>query len=237
MCYKLITFDFTGTLMRFRIPPHVQYEKIANLYGVEIKNNQAFRKNFKTAFKTVANEHPNFGCNTNLHWTQWWVKVVKNTFIGAGVEDSQHLDAIAWHLIKLYSTTEGWEVVPGVKKVLHLLKQKGKRLGVISNMDPRLNNILHEAGLIHNFEFILTSYEAKCFKPQAGIFKLALEKYSKESTKPSESCHIGDSYKEDYLGAVQAGWGAILVNESSNSLDINKWCANFEEFDDTLLTA
>lgn len=115
------------------------------------------------------------------------------------------------------------------------MKQKGKRLGVISNMDPRLNNILQEAGLLHNFEFILTSYEAKCFKPQADIFKLALEKYSKDSIKPSESCHIGDSYKEDYLGAVQAGWDAILVNESSNSLDINKWCANFEKFDDTLL--
>lgn len=39
--------------------------------------------------------------------------MVKNTFIGAGVEDSPHLDSIAWHLIKLYSTTEGWEVVPG----------------------------------------------------------------------------------------------------------------------------
>lgn len=54
--------------MRFRIPPHVQYERIASLYGVEIKNTQAFRKNFKTAFKTADNEHPNFGCNTNLHW-------------------------------------------------------------------------------------------------------------------------------------------------------------------------
>ena len=67
-------------------------------------------------------------------------------------------------------------------------------------MDPRLKNILQEAGLSHYFEFVLTSYEAKCFKPQADIFSLALEKYSKEYTKPVECCHIGDSYNEDYLG-------------------------------------
>lgn len=108
----------------------------------------------------------------------------------------------------------------GVKRVLHLLKQKGKRLGVISNMDPRLNNILQEAGLMHNFEFILTSYKAKCSKPQAEIFKLALENYSKECTKPSESCHIGDSYNEDYLGKNVAyrNW------EFQSTKPINRCC-------------
>lgn len=82
------------------------------------------------------------------------------------------------------------------------MKEKGKRIGVISNMDPRLNNILQEAGLRHYFEFVLPSYEAKCFKPQVDIFRLALEKYSKEYTKSVECCHIGDSYNEDYLGKL-----------------------------------
>lgn len=68
MSYKLITFDFTGTLMRFRIPPPVQYEKVASLYGVEIKNKEMFKSNFRTAFQTVNKEHPNFGASTQLHW-------------------------------------------------------------------------------------------------------------------------------------------------------------------------
>jgi hypothetical protein len=68
MGYKLITFDFTGTLMRFRKPPTVQYENIARLYGIEIKNKKAFHDNFKKAFKTVNEVHPNFGASTNLHW-------------------------------------------------------------------------------------------------------------------------------------------------------------------------
>ena len=122
----------------------------------------------------------------------------------------------------------------GVEKVLQLLKEKGQRIGVISNMDPRLYGILQEAGLQHYFEFILPSYDAKCSKPHIDIFKCALEKHSKEPTMPNECCHIGDTLNEDYLGAIQAGWNAILVNPS-NSQDSIKCCKDFEELRTHLL--
>ena len=48
-----------------------------------------------------------------LHRTEWWLRVVKQTFVNAGVEDNHQLDSTAWHLIKLYGTTEGWELIPG----------------------------------------------------------------------------------------------------------------------------
>lgn len=68
MNYKLITFDFTGTLMRFRIPPATQYEKVAHLYGIKIKSKEEFQNKFKTAFQNINKAHPNFGASTNLHW-------------------------------------------------------------------------------------------------------------------------------------------------------------------------
>lgn len=49
-----------------------------------------------------------------LKRTEWWLNVVKRTFISAGIHDSPNLDATSWHLIKLYGTTAGWEVVPGI---------------------------------------------------------------------------------------------------------------------------
>lgn len=45
---------------------------------------------------------------------QWWLTVVKSSFINAGVVDSPSLDATSWHLIKLYSTLQGWEIIPGI---------------------------------------------------------------------------------------------------------------------------
>lgn len=105
-------------------------------------------------------------------------------------------------------------------------------MGVISNFDPRLNGILKEAGLYHLFEFVLPSYEANTFKPHPTIFQIALERYSKEATLPNECCHIGDTYKEDYVGATQAGWNAILINELSPPADSILWCKTIKELDE-----
>ena len=104
----------------------------------------------------------------------------------------------------------------GVEPVLEQLKKDGLRLGVISNIDPRLEGILQQAGIRHYFEFALSSYEAGCAKPDSKIFQIALEKYSKQATDPTECCHVGDTFKTDCIGATQAGWNAVLVNELPN---------------------
>ena len=51
---------------------------------------------------------------------QWWLTVVKSSFINAGVVDSPSLDATSWHLIKLYSTLQGWEIIPGIYNICSL---------------------------------------------------------------------------------------------------------------------
>ena len=114
MLFKLVTFDFTGTLMRFRVLPPLQYVEVAKMYGFEIPDRQIFSQKFRSAFQTVEKEHPNFGASTNLPWTQWWLKVAKLSYTNAGVPDNPKLTSAAWHLIKLYSTTQGWEVIPGI---------------------------------------------------------------------------------------------------------------------------
>ena len=47
--------------MRFRLPPPVQYENVAKMYGIEIRNKELFKNNFKHAFQTIEKEHANFG--------------------------------------------------------------------------------------------------------------------------------------------------------------------------------
>ena len=87
----------------------------------------------------------------------------------------------------------------------------------------------------HFFEFSLSSYEASFYKPQPEIFHVALEKYSKFETRPEECCHIGDSVKEDYQGAVEAGWNAIHLNESKSSdANLKNWCPHLKALDSLL---
>lgn len=123
-----------------------------------------------------------------------------------------------------------------MEDTLNHLQSKGLKMGVISNMDLRLGPILQQAGLMHHFDFALSSYEARCAKPDQRIFSIALEKYSSQSTtpiQPLQCCHVGDTYKTDYIGAVQAGWKAVLINQLSDAPEACQ-CKNIGELNSLL---
>ena len=69
--------------------------------------------------------------------------------------------------------------------------------------------------LHHYFRFILTSYCAGFVKPDSQIFHLTLDKLDNGRIKPQEVLHVGDTPEIDYLGAVNAGWNAILVHQDA----------------------
>lgn len=56
---------------------------------------------------------------------------------------------------------------------------------------------------------VVTSEEARAYKPQIDIFKYALKKYA---LKADEVVHIGDSVTSDVLGAKAAGIDSIWLN-------------------------
>ena len=84
------------------------------------------------------------------------------------------------------------------------------QIGVLSNFDSRLEQILRATQLHHYFDFFLTSHECQVSKPHQDIFRAALQS-AKNPIQPAQALHIGDSYHLDFVGAVNAGWNAILV--------------------------
>lgn len=61
------------------------------------------------------------------------------------------------------------------------------------------------------FDFVATSYEADCEKPNPKIFKYA-EKISKQKFAPEEALHIGNEVEKDLEGAAAAGWSSLLIS-------------------------
>lgn len=215
MSYRLVTFDVTNTLLKFRTSPGQQYAKVAHLYGVKADADKLSRT-FKREWKELNVELPNFGANANnntcksMTSTEWWKVLVSRTFLSAGYPlDSQSLTAISSHLIKMYRTSACWDNRPGAREVLHSLKQKqGLSLGVISNFDDSLHSVLSNTGLLPFFDFVVASYNAGCYKPNSEIFQVALQH---AKCMPNEAVHIGDDWQLDYLGARKAGWDALLL--------------------------
>lgn len=218
MYYKLITFDVTNTLLKFRVSAGQQYAKVGSLYGVNADPDKLTAA-FKTQWKILNNEHPNFGANTvkpsdsPITSSEWWKKLVFQTFCTAGYPlNNKNLNDIADHLIQIYNTSVCWDVRPGAKTMLENLRKQKVSLGIISNFDERLHNVLSDTGLLHLFDFVLASYIAKCYKPQTEIFNLALDIIK---CAPSQAVHIGDDVHLDYLAARKAGWDALLLKQDS----------------------
>lgn len=210
---RLITFDVTDTLLKFRSSIGEQYGEIGALYGVLCDNN-SLATNFRAHWYKMNREHPNFGLGSGLGWEKWWKMIVVGTFKDAKfhIEDKK-LDAIATHLIQAYKTSSCWQHCYGAIELLEHLQAKKIPIGVISNFDPTLDVTLENVKLRDYFNFILTSYEVGVEKPNSGIFDEAVRASGLKDLSPHECLHIGDTAATDYLGAKNSGWHGVLVHD------------------------
>ena len=94
---------------------------------------------------------------------------------------------------------------PNVQKLLSLLRKKGIRTGVISNMGfsgrsltRRLKGLFPE----HNFDFVISSADCLLRKPNRRIFEMGLQM---GGCRAEESWFLGDNLRCDVAGAASAG--------------------------------
>jgi putative hydrolase of the HAD superfamily len=107
-------------------------------------------------------------------------------------------------------------IIPGAKECLQVLKDKGYKLGLISNTGRTpgkvLRQMLREIDLIQYFEELTFSNEIGLRKPHPAPFIHTLKILSAQS---SEAVHVGDHLKSDIYGAKNVGMKAILFKPFS----------------------
>lgn len=100
---------------------------------------------------------------------------------------------------------------PGTMSTLIHLKAQGYHLGVISNgLTIKQYEKLVRLGLHHFFDSVITSQEAGVEKPDVAIFEMAM---SKMGCKAENSVMVGNSFKDDIVGAVDAGMSAVYLTQ------------------------
>lgn len=110
-------------------------------------------------------------------------------------------------------------------KVLSELQQAGYRLGVISNFDERIYQILENMGIRGFFDFVQIPSTCHGFaKPSAEIFRATRELVSRRlhstAAQPSapQFLHVGDSVELDYRAARNSGFEALLMCHNRDEL-------------------
>ncbi|XP_017690817.1 PREDICTED: haloacid dehalogenase-like hydrolase domain-containing protein 3 [Lepidothrix coronata] len=210
---RLLTWDVKDTLLRLRRPVGQSYAAEARAQGLQVQP-EALGRAFREAYGAQSRRFPNYGRGQGLSSRQWWVDVVKQAFVLSGVQDGAALTALAEKLYRDYCSSHNWELLPGAEETLSRCRQRGFRMGVVSNFDNRLENILSQCNLRHHFEFVLTSEAAGAAKPNRRIFEEALRL---GGVPPQQAAHVGDDYTRDYRAARAVGMHSFLLHTAGHS--------------------
>jgi putative hydrolase of the HAD superfamily len=209
---RVVTFDAAGTLIRLLDPPGTTYAETAGLFGYHldaVRVQDAFRLTWKTFAPPPESMNPRPDDDRD-----WWRELVARTLEVSGYRITPFDEYFAT-VYKRFARPGVWELFPDVPPILTELSRLGIRLGVISNFDRRLYDILAHLGVRDAFEHLVISSEIGVRKPTARIFQEAARRFNVEL---NEILHVGDERDADFAGARAAGLDALFVDHKNENL-------------------
>jgi putative hydrolase of the HAD superfamily len=142
-----------------------------------------------------------------------WVGMYSLLCHRLGIEE--RAEELAMAVYEAFGSAERWRAWDDVRPAFERLRDRGVRVGVISNWDRRLPGLLDGLGFTDVVEVIVSSADVGLRKPDPRIFDLACERLGVE---PGRSAHVGDHAYADVLGARMAGLAPILIDRHGGTL-------------------
>jgi putative hydrolase of the HAD superfamily len=210
---KVITFDAGNTLIRLSQPVGVTYASVAKRFGAELDPGD-LEKGFRAAWKTVPRLPDAPGPRPD-DGRSWWRDVVTKTFEIAGAK-VEPFDDFFDSVYREFALPGIWRLEPGALDLLQDLRRAGFRLGIISNFDIRLYEILKYVGVLDLFEQIIVSSRVGADKPSPRIFEEALRCFQVE---PAELLHVGDDEVADRQGPRAVGIQTFILGFAGSGLN------------------
>ncbi|HEX9943931.1 MAG TPA: HAD-IA family hydrolase [Thermoanaerobaculia bacterium] len=213
---EAVTFDVTRTLLHVPRLGEI-YAEVLGRHGVETDPGEALRL-FSVVWQELAcSADPGRDRFTSHPEGErgWWRRLLERMCELKGAPPPSRFAAA--ELFHRFGTAEPYEVYPEVPEALARLREEGLRLGVVSNWDHRLPQVLGQLGLARFFGSITCSARAGVEKPDRRIFHQAVAELGIE---PAATLHVGDGRLEDVEGAVAAGLRALHLTRTSGGGDL-----------------
>jgi putative hydrolase of the HAD superfamily len=147
---------------------------------------------------------------------EYWLRFSRKTLAKAnGRPLPDELSAQALERLRgAFRRADAWRVFPDVHPTLKGLRRMGARLGVVSNWDSHLPEVLGLLELADYFEVVGVSHLEGVEKPAPAIFHRVLRRME---IGPEQALHIGDTRELDIDGARAAGVDARLIDRRENA--------------------
>ena len=205
---EVVFLDAGGTLFEVRGSVGQIYSRFGLRHGCSLDPREidsAFVQAFKTApplaFPGLDESE---ACGAER---LWWKEIIRKTLKGRC--PNQRSSSISKRSLNSSGRSEAWHLFPDTRASLERLRRRGYRLGIVSNFDSRLDDVLSALDLNSFFDRVTVSSRAGAAKPSAAIFHEGLKAMQ---VSGSHAVHAGDSLEEDVEGARRAGLSAFLVD-------------------------
>ena len=116
---------------------------------------------------------------------------------------------LAEALFLAFSDPAGYRLFDDVRPALDELAGRGVTLGLVSNFEPWLDEVLALQGIADRFAAVAVSGRLGVAKPDPRIFKAALDDAGAD---PGATVHVGDQPVDDVAGARAAGITPVLID-------------------------
>jgi putative hydrolase of the HAD superfamily len=144
----------------------------------------------------------------------FWTGFYRDVLAGLG-----HTDAgpeLAEALFRAFSDPAGYRLFDDVRPALDELAAMGIKLGVVSNFEPWLEEVLALQGIADRFAAVAISGSLGVAKPDPEIFKAAL---AEAGADPAATMHVGDQLVNDVAAARAVGITPVLIDRFARHPD------------------
>ena len=200
--------DAAGTLFAPAHPVAATYAEVVAEYGPRIapaRIHAAFAEVFENAppmaFPAArASEIPGLE-------REWWRNVVRQVLARTAPPDTPlDFEACFDALFAHFSRPASWRLLPGAAQALAEIRARGVRVGIASNFDLLIHDILTGLGIADLFEAVVLPAEVRTTKPDPRFFRQALVRLG---VTAGETLFLGDDLERDLAGARAVGITAV----------------------------
>lgn len=136
---------------------------------------------------------------------RFWTFLYERFLDELGIDDQR----LPQQLFATFSSSSTYRLFEDVRPALTQIEERGHRLGLISNFEGWLEQILVEQEVGESFDVTVISGVEGVEKPDPAIYELAVQR---AGVDPSRCVHVGDSVALDVVPATEVGIKAVLLD-------------------------
>ncbi|TGK12240.1 HAD family hydrolase [Leptospira fletcheri] len=219
---RFLFLDVGDTLLTMKKPAGEIYFDVLKNFGLTNSRppgslEKAFHKAYSQLTKVPLLEHRD---KFHVHdgGSEGWWRDLLGIFlkeIGSDLDP----DPIFLSIFRKFDDPEVWKVDPGFPELLEFVREEDYGLGIISNWDHRLRDLLKSVGVLRHFDPIFVSAEFGFEKPSPLIFQAASESVG---LPPQKLFYCGDKIELDIVPTRELGWTSFHKHEKGDVRDLSE---------------